>query len=124
MSVSLTAIQIRNVSAVGNAPGGRDSWQSSDRGLGSQGGMDHSMNRTQERWPPAMGSAPTDRSIRPQTTGLVMNTPLIQNPPASQTFLASAANIMMGVGLAGGNRPQENRYDAYKNLSGGNIRRY
>ena len=52
-----------------------------------------------------------------------MNQPLIQTPPASQTFLTSAANIMMGVGLTG-NRNQEPRYDAYKNMSSGNVRRY
>jgi len=51
-----------------------------------------------------------------------MNAPMMQAPPTNNTFLQSAANIMMGVGLGGRQQP-EMRYDAYKNMSG-NVRRY
>ena len=39
--------------------------------------------------------------------------PLLQTQPAPGAFLASAANIMMGVGLAnrGGGQASDNRYD-------------
>jgi len=47
---------------------------------------------------------------------------MMQAPPTNNTFLQSAANIMMGVGLGGRQQP-EMRYDAYKNMSG-NVRRY
>ena len=48
---------------------------------------------------------------------------IFQQPaPATNAFLASAANIMMGVGLAQRGHT-DNRFDAYKGLQG-NIRRY
>ena len=64
---------------------------------------------------------------RPGMTGqrpMTMAQPLMQGPPSSQNFLTSAANIMMGVGLAGNRTQQEQRFDAYKNMSGGNVRRF
>lgn len=53
----------------------------------------------------------------------VINTPMLQVQPAPAThpFITSAANIMMGVGLA--QRGTETRYDAYKTLQP-SIRRY
>lgn len=40
-------------------------------------------------------------------------------------FLASAANIMMGVGMMGNSRSsQEQRYDAYKSMGTSGDRRY
>ena len=53
------------------------------------------------------------------------STPLLQAPPAANTFLASAANIMMGVGLASRDGQQDNRYDAYsRGMPGGQVRKY
>lgn len=46
------------------------------------------------------------------------------NQGSSNSFLSSAANILMGVGLAGSSRNQEPRYDGYKQLAGSNVRRY
>ena len=99
----------------GSAPSNRNQWQ---------GGANRSHNVGQDsnnmgRWPGSTNQS----NVRPQTAGLVLNTPLIQTPPASQAFLASAANIMLGLG-ANNARPQDARFDAYKNLPGGNIRRY
>ena len=91
--------------------------------MGPAGGMDTGALTRTDGWPAVGLAGQRAADIRPQQAGLVLNQPLIQNPPTSQAFLASAANIMMGVGLAGG-RPQDARYDAYKNLSGGTIRRY
>lgn len=46
------------------------------------------------------------------------------NQGSSNSFLSSAANILMGVGLAGSSRNQEPRYDGYKQLTSSAVRRY
>lgn len=104
----------------GNAPRSGQ-WPSS----GSQSvGSGQVIQRQTDRWPASSSTTAHSRpSLQPQRPMQVINKPLMQSTPASQTFLASAANIMMGVGLAA-NRTQEPRFDAYSNMSGGNIRRY
>lgn len=80
-----------------------------------------------DRWTGNVG----DRGVRGVQPGMPVNPPIMQGAPASNTaFMASAANILMGVGLAGqrgggggGGGGTEARYDAYKGLTG-NIRRY
>lgn len=42
-----------------------------------------------------------------------VSAPLLQAPSSSNSFLASAANIMMGMGLANRGNQQDSRYDAY-----------
>ena len=83
------------------------------------------VSRPGERGWPAATVAPIDRArqLQPQP-GTVVNPPIIHVPPTSNNFLTSAANIMMGVGLAGNRGTADVRYDAYKQLSGSNIRRY
>ena len=88
-----------------------------------------SSGRVADRWPNPMTSG-MDTHMRAQhqhggagVVGMNAHAPMMQAPPTNNTFLQSAANIMMGVGL-GGSRQPEMRYDAYKNMSGGNVRRY
>ena len=66
----------------------------------------------------------TDRiAVRPQPIAAQQG--LIKTPSSSAAFLASAANIMMSVGLANTRgATQDTRYDAYKTLQGENVRRY
>ena len=87
------------------------------------------MGRPSDRWSTSMNSQTDRGGIRPQhgsaPMGMGQGASIMGAPPsAGNSFLASAANIMMGVGLVGGNRAQEPRYDAYKNLSTGTDRRY
>jgi hypothetical protein len=90
----------RSAPASGGA-GGRDSWA---QGGGSSGGG------------AAISGSRSSQSLN-------VAAPLLQSPPAATAFLASAANIMMGVGLANrgstSNSAPDNRYDAYSRGVGG-----
>ena len=99
-------------------------WSSNDRSAATVAPV--ISNRPADRGWPAAPSQATDRvSVRAQPAAIVAQQPLLQTPPSSAAFLASAANIMMGVGLASNRAAtQDTRYDAYKNLQGGNVRRY
>ena len=107
---------------------GGHQWPSSERGSQAAASAPLSGGRPAERgWPSAPASASTERvgSVRPAPAAIAVQQPLLQTPPTSAAFLASAANIMMGVGIGGSrSTTTDARYDAYKNLQGGNVRRY
>jgi len=118
-----------NQGFIGNNRGGNNQWSSG--ASQSVASNQQSQQRPNERWGsgagagPAHSRAPPAHNNRPGMAPqrpAMMAKPLMQSTPASQTFLASAANIMMGVGLAA-NRPQEQRFDAYSNMPA-NVRRY
>ena len=60
----------------------------------------------------------------------MMNPQLMAASPHNQAFLASATNLMMGMGLPGAaaaaaaQRPGEARFDAYKGVPGAQLPRY
>ena len=92
---------------------------------GSGGGNTHSAapSHGTDRWGGNVGS---DRGgVRGVQPSIPVNSMIQGTPSANTAFMASAANILMGVGLAGQRSSgTEARYDAYKGLTGGNIRRY
>ena len=69
-------------------------------------------------------------AMRPQnptlSAGQFMMNPQLMASPHNQAFLASATNLMMGMGLPGtaGTRPSEARFDAYKGVPGAQLPRY
>ena len=109
----------------GGRPGGMGhDWNSGDRGAPASG--PNVSSRPGDRgWTGAPSQGADRVGVRPQPAALAVQQPLLQTPPTSAAFLASATNIMMGVGLGGSrNSTQEARYDAYKTIQGGNVGRY
>ncbi len=108
---------------LGSGPGGTDhgQWSGTSSETRSQGQA--MMSRPGDRWQQSQGQAGMVRSNPVQP--MVQQQPgLVQSAPANSAFLTAASNIMMGVGLAGGTKQQETRYDAYRGMQGGNVRRY
>ena len=60
------------------------------------------------------------------SAGQFMMNPQLMASPHNQAFLASATNLMMGMGLPGtaGTRSGEARFDAYKGVPGAQLPRY
>jgi len=85
----------------------------------SGSGLSNPVGRQDQRWSQGIHQLRSPQNL--------LGTSMLQNTPGSQNFIANAAaNIMMGVGLAGVRN--EPRYDQYKTLSSSstsaNIRRY
>ena len=94
---------------------GSMSWES-----GHAGGVQPSVRS--DRWPPsASGQEMMAHSGVVSSSGLGPSA--MGQQSSGSGFIASGGAVMSGSGGGTGGR-QDMRYDAYKNLSGGNVRRY
>ncbi|XP_013399211.1 SAFB-like transcription modulator isoform X2 [Lingula anatina] len=124
--------QDKGMSSVGGGSSGRNQWSGSDRSTAKMETAwppanvlpDQGLNRQVERWPTPQLQ---QQHMATQPTAIPVSSmgqpALIQTPQASM-FLGAAANLMMNAGAFAPTRSQDNRFDAYRNISGGNVRRY
>ena len=93
-----------------------------------------SLTRGADTAPWAAGLQPAQATMRMQppnvatvSAGQFMMNPSLMQSPQNQAFLASATNLMMGMGLAPSaptSRTQDARFDAYKGVPGAQLPRY
>ncbi len=93
-----------------------------------------SLSRQADTAPWAAGLQPAMRMQPPNAAAvsagqfMMGNPSLLQPSPQNQAFLATATNLMMGMGLAAPSAPasrtQDARFDAYKGVPGAQLPRY